>query len=187
MAITYFKRYRMEYDLKRELFAQPPLPLGYWLFEWQPELLEAHSSTKYESFRYELDVNIFPCLGDSEGCYRLMQEISGRTNFVRQATWLIGCQVPSEKRFEYCATIQGLRDTRGHGSIQNVGVRPQHRNKGLGKALLFHALNGFQMIGMERAALEVTAQNTGAIRLYESLGFVRTKTVYKAVDLDCVY
>ena len=31
--------------------------------------------------------------------------------------------------------------------------------------------------------LEVTAQNYGAIRLYQRMGFSKLRTVYKAVDL----
>ena len=53
---------------------------------------------------------------------------------------------------------------------------------GLGTCLLFHSLDGFRRAGIRRVFLEVTAQNTGAIRLYHRLGFVTTKTVYKTVE-----
>ncbi|MFM8581583.1 MAG: hypothetical protein ACKOFW_08775, partial [Planctomycetaceae bacterium] len=45
--------------------------------------------TKFESFRAELDSQIFPCLGELRGCLDLMSEIAQRATFVPGATWLI--------------------------------------------------------------------------------------------------
>ena len=63
-----------------------------------------------------------------------------------------------------------------------MGITPEHRNCGLGTALLQQAMQGFHRAGLERVYLEVTAENTGAIRLYRRFGFVTVKTVYKAVE-----
>jgi hypothetical protein len=49
--------------------------------------------------------------------------------------------------------------------------------------LLAQALSGFRAEGLRRVYLEVTAQNTGAIRLYKQLGFRQVRTVYKAVEV----
>lgn len=183
MGITYFKRFRMEFDLRKDLFAVPELPTGYLLLHWSDSLLAAHSDVKFRSFRFEIDANVFPCLGDSEGCHRLMREISGRQGFLGGATWLLGYQPPGQRRFEYCGTVQGIADRRGFGSIQNLGVTPEHRQKGLGSILLRKALEGFIEAGLQHSCLEVTAQNTGALRLYNRLGFRTVKTVYKAVEM----
>ena len=51
---------------------------------------------------------------------------------------------------------------------------------------MYQALTGFRQRGLRRATLEVTAQNVGAIRLYQRLGFRKIKTVYKAAELACV-
>jgi ribosomal protein S18 acetylase RimI-like enzyme len=84
---------------------------------------------------------------------------------------------------ESCGTVQGVRDSKHHGAIQNLGIVPGHRGKGLGTALLHQALCGFRDSGLSRAYLEVTAQNSAAIRLYQRLGFRRVKTVYKAAEV----
>jgi ribosomal protein S18 acetylase RimI-like enzyme len=84
---------------------------------------------------------------------------------------------------ETCGTVQGIRDEAGGGSIQNLGVVPEHRGQGLGSQLLLAALAGFAQVGLMRASLEVTAQNVDAIRLYRRMGFRRVKTVYKAVEV----
>jgi ribosomal protein S18 acetylase RimI-like enzyme len=48
---------------------------------------------------------------------------------------------------------------------------------------MLKSLQGFRDAGLERAYLEVTAQNTAAFRLYLRLGFRKVKTVYKAADV----
>ena len=83
---------------------------------------------------------------------------------------------------EWCGTIQGVLDCSGVGSIQNIGIVPSQRGSGLGSVLIEHALSGFQTAGAYRVTLEVTAENIAAIRLYQRLGFQRTKTIYKPVD-----
>ncbi len=68
MALTYFKRFRMEIELARWPLETPSVPLGYTLAGWNESLVEAHAEAKYQSFRQEIDANVFPCLGDREGC-----------------------------------------------------------------------------------------------------------------------
>jgi ribosomal protein S18 acetylase RimI-like enzyme len=186
MGITYFKRFRMEYDLTAPLFGPVNTLEGYRLYSWTESLLEAHANAKYRSFRTEIDANVFPCLGDREGCQRLMGEISRRKGFIPDATWLLVWQ-PSEKdKPDFCGTVQGIEDRKSVGSIQNLGIAPEHRGTGLGTQLLRQALQGFVRAGMAKATLEVTVQNTGALRLYHRLGFRTIKTVYKAVDVEYV-
>lgn len=183
MGLTYFKRFRMEVDLTGDLFPCPELAEGYSLVPFRDSLIEAHAATKYRSFRYEIDANVFPCLGDRDGCLRLMNEIVRREGFLCESTWLMQYRDPVTSQSENCGTIQGICDRSGFGAIQNLGVTPGHRGQQLGTVLMYYALRGFRLAGLRRAFLEVTAQNVGAIRLYERLGFRRTKTVYKAVEV----
>ena len=142
MSVHYFKRYRMRFDLADLSDSGTPLPYGYHLFGWDPALVEGHAKAKYESFRHELDANVFPCLGDAEGCQRLMREIVNRKGFVPQATWLIAYRPANARRTVYCGTVQGIRDHDEIGSIQNLGVAPNHRGLGLGTILLSQSLHG---------------------------------------------
>ncbi len=182
MDLTYFKRYRMEIGLDGRDFT-PRLPAPrYRLLPWHPSLLDAFAEAKYLSFRGEIDANVFPCLGELSGCRRLMTEISRKPGFLAEATWVLQCVSPRGAPAEPCGTIQGIRDQAGLGAIQNLGIAPEHRNCGLGTALLCQAMQGFQRAGLRRVYLEVTAENVGAIRLYRRFGFVTVKTVYKAVE-----
>jgi len=181
--MNYFKRFRMEIDLAKRDFSRLADVDGYRLVGWDPALLEIHAETKYLSFRSEIDSNVFPCLGDYSGCLRLMGEISRKPGFLPEATWLIAQSSNGRDVTEYCGTIQGIRDKSGVGAIQNLGIVPDHRGRGLGTLLMLHALRGFQEVGLKRAFLEVTAQNSGAIKLYRRLGFSKARTVYKVVEV----
>jgi len=177
----YFKRYRMEITLAGRDLVPPRAPAGYRFEPWNPALLEAFAEAKYRSFRSEIDSNVFPCLGEVDGCLRLMREIVRKPGFLPETTWLLTF-VRGEKLPQFCGTVQGIRDVSGLGAIQNLGIAPEHRNSGLGTILLFYALRGFREAGIGRVYLEVTAQNEGALRLYRRFGFVTVKTVYKAVE-----
>jgi ribosomal protein S18 acetylase RimI-like enzyme len=182
--VTYFKRFRMEIDLREISPVAPILPDGYHWESWQPLLLERHAGAKWESFRSELDSHVFECLGNYHGCVHLMQEIYNRDTFLANATWLISYDPAWGGKSVDCATIQGLAQAGSLGAIQNVGVTPPHRGRGLGRALVLKSLEGFRLAEMSRVYLEVTAQNTAAVELYRSLGFRVTRTVYKAVEED---
>lgn len=183
MGLTYFKRYRMEYDLGQPV-PVAELPPGYLWLAWSPALVLAHAETKFRSFKSEIDASVFPCLGNAEGCLRLMHDISSKEGFLSEATWLVGYHpLDGDQPIEYCGTIQGVQDIHGLGAVQNLGVVPEHRHKGLGKMLLLKALAGFRTVGLPRAYLEVTARNDGALRLYLAMGFRLVRTLYKVVDV----
>jgi ribosomal protein S18 acetylase RimI-like enzyme len=182
MDLLYFKRYRMEMNLAGRDLTPPPASDEFRFVSWNPSLLEPFAQAKYVSFRSEIDANVFPCLGDLEGCRRLMSEIVRKPGFLPTATWLLSYAPRAGARPAHCGTVQGVRDRTGVGAIQNLGIAPEYRGAGLGTCLLFHALEGFRSAGVTRVYLEVTAQNEGAIRLYRRLGFATVKTVYKAVE-----
>ena len=216
----YFKRYRMEVDLRHLPFALADLdgcvlrpvgsphagreesalgesglpkvgaalPAGFHWLPWRDSLGLAHAEVKALSFQDETDAIIFRCLASLGGCRELMTAIRERPGFCPQATWLVAtshqseCDAATGLAGNCVASVQGVIDAAGHGGIQNVGVVPEFRGRGLGKALMLRALAGFVKCGAKRAYLEVTARNLSAVRMYRSLGFRCTKTVYRAVE-----
>src|SRR6516162_4302286 len=150
-AISYFKRYKMDVNL-RDL---PPvvLPPVYRFAPWSNDLLHTHAEALFACFQQEIDANVFASLSSRAGCLNLMTELSRKSNFLPDATWLLlGPSGP-------CGTVQGVRERKGLGAIQNLGITAAHRGQGLGEALLLQALHGFQRCGLAHAILEVTAQN----------------------------
>lgn len=56
------------------------------------------------------------------------------------------------------------------GEISNVYVRAPYRGRGVARRLLEHLIEA--AADLERVSLIVSADNLGAVRLYESLGFI---------------
>lgn len=183
MSVTYVKRYRMEINLRGRWFDRIEVPPGYRLIPWDASLLEAHAATKYECFRGEIDANLFSCLGEYEGCFQLMEKMTHKHEFLPEATWLLEFVGEDKCRPEHCGTIQGIRSNSRYGTIQNVGITPCHRGRGLATQLLDVALAGFQQVGLRRVSLNVTAQNESAVALYRHYGFRRVKTLYRSVEV----
>lgn len=186
MAVTYIKRYRMELRLDRlPSEVRTPAMVGFEILPWAPRLIAQHAEVKWASFRDEIDAHVFPCLGDRDGCRRLMREITSRHDFVPQATWLASSTNSSESAAPVAiGTIQGLQISQREGAIQNLGVHPNYRDIGVGRALLLAALDGFTQVGCRYVHLEVTVQNTAAVRLYERFGFNRVETLFKVAEVQ---
>lgn len=71
---------------------------------------------------------------------------------------------------------------RKRGYTENISVRPAWRRRGLARALLARSLHLHRSWGMTEAALGVNSANqTGALDLYESVGFCITlrQTLYR--------
>ncbi|MBL8814729.1 MAG: GNAT family N-acetyltransferase [Planctomyces sp.] len=172
----------MHIDLRRYRPMVAKLPPGYCWVPWRLMLLERHAQTKWRAFRQDLDGQVFNCLSDLEGCRRLMKDIATQQTFCASATWLLVFQPEPEWPPEDCGCIQGICRKGNVGAIQNVGVVPEHRGQGLGRALVVQALNGFRQNGMETGFLEVTSINRPAVNLYRSLGFSIVEVLYRDAE-----
>lgn len=207
MGMTYFRRYRMELSL-REVDPMVDWTVStdrngssddastpsegyaggrhsndqYEMVRFDEGLIRDHAQAKYQSFRSEMDSDVFPCLGRRDGCLRLMREIANRATFVPGATWLVQYRDRPGGRPMPVATVQGIEQD-GWGAIQNLGVIPEHRGRGLGRRLMQRAAVGFLAAGIDKMNLEVTTANTHAVRLYERIGFRPTQVVYKACEV----
>ena len=57
------------------------------------------------------------------------------------------------------------------GSINNIFVLEEYRNKGIGKALMKTAINALKEVGITNIQLDTYNKNSNAIKFYEGLGF----------------
>lgn len=57
------------------------------------------------------------------------------------------------------------------GHVVSVAVLNEHRNHGLGKALMLEGINGVITRKTDEIYLEVRVSNESAVRMYERLGF----------------
>lgn len=55
--------------------------------------------------------------------------------------------------------------------VAKMAVREEHRNRGIGKAMLAHVIEAAKSLGARRLVLETNSKLRNAIHVYESLGF----------------
>eukprot|EP00033_Pygsuia_biforma_P002523 GCRY01002794.1.p1 GENE.GCRY01002794.1~~GCRY01002794.1.p1 ORF type:complete len:209 (+),score=15.62 GCRY01002794.1:164-790(+) len=66
-----------------------------------------------------------------------------------------------------------IRTTRGY--IAMVAVSPSHQGKGIGTALVLHAVEALKRSNCDEVVLETEYDNWSALKMYERIGFVRDK------------
>ena len=78
----------------------------------------------------------------------------------------------------FCACDVNRRDgvASTHGELWSIGVRPDRQGRGLGRQLVRAGVEYARSIGVREISLAVNGRNEGALGLYESEGFVRTRT-----------
>jgi mycothiol synthase len=63
------------------------------------------------------------------------------------------------------------------GAIYGLGVLPEYRGKGYGRAILLQAVRKLKEEHNKRIMLQVATENATALSLYQSCGFVETSTM----------
>jgi RimJ/RimL family protein N-acetyltransferase len=80
-----------------------------------------------------------------------------------------------------------MRPGTTHCGVLGMGLLPEWRGQGLGRRLAEAALAKAGAIGLERVQLDVYADNSRAIALYENLGFSVEGKRRQARKLDGIY
>jgi mycothiol synthase len=79
----------------------------------------------------------------------------------------------AERNGELAGCALHWKEHQRNGWVKDLVVSPSERGRGLGTALLHHALHAYAARGAERVGLKVDSNNpTGAVQLYERVGFV---------------
>jgi RimJ/RimL family protein N-acetyltransferase len=74
-----------------------------------------------------------------------------------------------------------------HRGTLGMGLLPDWRGRGLGRRLIEATLAQARRLGLKRVELDVYADNTRAIALYERVGFIREGVQRDASLIDGVY
>ena len=81
-------------------------------------------------------------------------------------------------RIEVGLSNFGLTGILKKGHVVSIAVMPEHRRKGVGKALVLKALDGMRGYGSKQCYLEVRVTNQEAISLYKKLGFEVARAIH---------
>ncbi|VVT47251.1 uncharacterized protein SAPINGB_P001618 [Magnusiomyces paraingens] len=75
--------------------------------------------------------------------------------------------------------ISSHKDRRQRGYIAMIAVCDEYRGRHIGSKLVAAAVTAMKAQGADEVVLETETVNKAAIRLYENLGFLRSKRLYK--------
>jgi mycothiol synthase len=148
-----------------------PLPQNITLRPVQPQHYEAIRLASNEAFRdhwasADMDEAEFAMLLDSPDFDQTLWQVAW------QGDEIVGMVLNMINRAE------NLEYHRMRGWMYNVAVRRPWRGQGVAKALLAQSLHIFKARAMTEVVLHVDTENlSGALRLYESLGFRPIKRV----------
>jgi mycothiol synthase len=169
-----FTRERYFFTMKRALHETPPapeVPSGYTIRA--ATLADIESFTDLHNLAFREHWKSLPITSDELRAEKLDPEYRPEIDLLAVA--------PDGTLASFCtATIEptkreGIDEIVGF--IGGLGTHPSHRGLGLGRALLLHNLRTLHALGMYKAYISVDAANpTGAVRLYESVGFQTFET-----------
>lgn len=76
--------------------------------------------------------------------------------------------------------VEAHRGVRMRGYIGMLVIEPEYRGRGIASELVRRAVGAMvEHHGVDEVMLETEVINEGALRLYESMGFMRTKRLYR--------
>lgn len=170
-----FRRSRVLWQMRRSLYA--PLPRAV-----VPAGIEIHPFVpgKDEEAWLRVNARAFPHLPDQGSWSRADLDRRLREPWFSPAGFLLAWRGAELVGFHW-TKVHGSSNVRGHhhaaiGEVYVVGVDPQERGSGLGRALTLTGLHHLRSLGLDQAMLYVDASNIPAISLYEGLGFARWDT-----------
>ena len=158
--------YRMRRDLRQPI-PDLPLPAGLRLTTFSPEISEALRQADNEAFSDHWQHEEI-----SEHDWNAFQV--GSSAFRPDLTFVLmdGDQIAAFS-LNRVDVAENARQGYTTGWVGSLGTRRPWRKRGLASFLLTQSFRAFQAAGLDYATLGVDAENpTGALGLYESLGFV---------------
>ncbi|WP_448072085.1 GNAT family N-acetyltransferase [Georgenia yuyongxinii] len=145
-----------------------PLPAGLRLVDWSPELDDAVRQTHNEAYAEHWGAQPF----DPESWSIVHPELAPAWSKVVLAPGPNGAEVVA-----FAMTSRHAHSWRqlgfSEGYTEQIGVRRDHRGRGLARVLLAGVIRALAADGIESSALAVDTVVEGAHRFYEELGYER--------------
>jgi len=147
--------------------------------DWREEDFDEASRIIHSSYRGEHDSRINSQYQTEEGCADLLSVLTDHVwcgDFLPDVSRVAVDRITGKP----IGVLIASRIAAGVGHIGQISIRPVHQGRGVGRRLIYSALDEFDLYGFETVSLAVTASNTYAFRLYQSCGFktVHTFPVY---------
>lgn len=146
---------------------------GITIAPWQEARQDESARLVATAYRGHIDSEINDQYRSPDGARRFLSNIiqyPGCGTFFPPAAY-----AAIDARGTLCGISLASLVASGTGHITQICVAPAHKGTGIGYALLRSSLLALAAHGCARAGLTVTSANTGAIRLYEQMGFTERR------------
>ena len=172
--LAIFPRWFMIRDQLRAFRADRPEPGKHSFLPWGEHYLGPAADLIATAYRGHADSQINDQYRDSGGARRFLSNTTRHTgcgSFLPAASWV--AVEPGNSKISGICLATRVDDDAGH--VTQICVSPRDRGMGVGRELLRRTLLSLRASACDTASLTVTASNTGALRLYEQMGFRPTQ------------
>ena len=170
-----FERQFMTFDLSRLPSLKPKAPRSSVVFDqWTERRQDDTAQAIAAAYRGHIDSQINDQYRSPGGARRFLHNIihyPGCGSFFAPASW-VAIQRSTGCPCGLCLASLVAGDV---GHITQICVTPPAQGAGLGYELLRRSLASLAGAGCRQVSLTVTSSNTGAIRLYERMGFASVR------------
>jgi ribosomal protein S18 acetylase RimI-like enzyme len=167
--LTSFERNFMRLELRRAPLVPSRLRRPVFIDHWVDQHQEAAAHLIAAAYHGHVDSRINDQYRTAAGARRFLHNIvqyPGCGSFFRPASF-----VAFEQHGPLCGVSLASLVSRDCGHITQICVSPEAKGSGVGYELLRQSLLTLRDMGCRSATLTVTAANTGAVELYERVGF----------------
>jgi GNAT superfamily N-acetyltransferase len=144
---------------------------------WNPAHLPGAARVAWLGYRNQIDALLSEDYSTETGCesyLRSLVETPGCGTFQPAASY-----VALDGRGTVCGFIIVSRVSRAASMIPQISILPSHQGRGLGSALMDHALTALSLQGCKTVSLTVTVENRKALEWYQRQGF-RLRKAFEA-------
>jgi ribosomal protein S18 acetylase RimI-like enzyme len=160
---------------RRAVKAPHPPPADFVIAPWERKHDREAAQLLYLTYRNHVDAAINDQYGSEAGSERLIENIvrhRGCGEHLPKASQVAIHQ--SSRKLAGILAITSVRSGTAH--IPQVAISPEFQGTGLGTAMMEPAFRDLANRGFKEVSLTVTESNSGAVRLYERLGFETFRT-----------
>ncbi|KAJ2782969.1 N-alpha-acetyltransferase 30 [Coemansia interrupta] len=135
------------------------------------KLIECDLSEPYSIYTYRFFVHQWPQL-----CL-LAHSVDAQG--ASTCVGVIICKLEAHRRRMMDTHFDDERTSLMRGYIGMVAVDKAYRKRGIGRSLVVRAIEAMRGCGADEVTLEAEVENAGALAMYESLGFIREKRLFR--------
>jgi ribosomal protein S18 acetylase RimI-like enzyme len=175
-----YTRQFMILPMRDAQIAGTPLPPGMRLEPWDDRYFEACARLIAQAYANHIDSEINDQYRSESGAMKFLKNIvilPGCGQFLPEASFVIR----EEENSELTAAVLTSTVSMGVGHTTQICVVPAFQGQRLGQRLMDASIRALKALRYHALTLTVTSQNTGAVRLYEKLGFQVVKKFAAAV------